>query len=51
MVYQVSGVYPRFSGRQARYQVVTLKLLANLILLLYYILDPSSNLLSKVGSN
>ena len=41
MVYQVSGGYPLSSGRQTRYQAVTLEMSANLILLLYHNFRPS----------
>ena len=41
MDYQVSGIYPLISGRQTRYQAVTLIMSANLILSLYYNFGPS----------
>ena len=44
MVYRVSCVYSLISGRQTRYQAVTLIMSANTILILYYILDGTSNI-------
>ena len=41
MVYQVSGIYLLFSGKQTHYQAVMLTLSANLIRLLYHNFGPS----------